>query len=464
MLVFPVNSVSQKRFTSFKWVLKLKEFLRIFHEFDVTPVGQRNDSENNKLKGKKGKPSKAQSIIASILHGVDPGQITVHKDDSTGKVYVSIDGGHRKRYIKAFYEDEFPDYVSGKKFSQLSKEDQEYFLNIELCFCVYSGLTNDEVGRIFRILNETTQVNHQEMLNSYGNTPIANAIRNTVRVVPGVNNIPNKLFGYNQTSSSAPKRFHYFSFDNARFKMEEMLARVYYRYYVGGGVGSADDKDLEKMYIDLSSNEEKTTSIQKQVNKLLNFIYDIAEIHKMRTNNKLGQKHFVLFSRLWLYMEKLYEAFSIIDRVELYDAIMKEYALYTKPYDKQCAELKQPSPFDSGKTRGKQFNDNLGWWKIDEPIIQTFSWLMEKIDMTKHVIVKDPVRFFPQSWRERKLAEQGHKCAITGKPLSMKSAVGAHIIAHSQGGRTNYDNLAMIAAEHNTRMGSMSVTQYKKLL
>jgi 5-methylcytosine-specific restriction endonuclease McrA len=67
-------------------------------------------------------------------------------------------------------------------------------------------------------------------------------------------------------------------------------------------------------------------------------------------------------------------------------------------------------------------------------------------------------------WREAKLAEQGFKCAVDGKPLILESAEGGHIIAHTDGGKTTYENLAMISGYHNKKMGSLSITQYKELL
>jgi 5-methylcytosine-specific restriction endonuclease McrA len=91
-------------------------------------------------------------------------------------------------------------------------------------------------------------------------------------------------------------------------------------------------------------------------------------------------------------------------------------------------------------------------------------WLIERLDMKSLVTLKDPQRLFPRDWRENKLAEQGFKCAVDGKPLTMENAQGGHIISHADGGRTIYDNLAMISTEHNRKMGSMSLEKYKELL
>ncbi len=90
--------------------------------------------------------------------------------------------------------------------------------------------------------------------------------------------------------------------------------------------------------------------------------------------------------------------------------------------------------------------------------------MLRTVDMDKLVTLKDPRRLFPREWRENKLAEQNFKCYVTGKPLLMKDAAGGHIIAHSNGGVTEYDNLAMICSKVNQDMGTMSVENYKTAL
>ena len=79
----------------------------------------------------------------------------------------------------------------------MSEEKQRQFLNYEIVLSIYEPLDAYTKGFIFRTLNETTDVNHMEMLNSYG-LPIANCIRELVRVVQGVNNRIHELFEYSQ--------------------------------------------------------------------------------------------------------------------------------------------------------------------------------------------------------------------------------------------------------------------------
>ena len=78
--------------------------------------------------------------------------------------------------------------INGKCFRELEEKEKKDFLNKELMFCIYDNLPNEEKGRIFRTMNETTDVNFIEMVNSYGDIPIANLIREITRLVPQIEN------------------------------------------------------------------------------------------------------------------------------------------------------------------------------------------------------------------------------------------------------------------------------------
>ena len=85
----------------------IRDFLlKWYPNIDVQPVGQRLNTTNT-LVGKS-KASKSQGIIRTIVEGIDIGQITMVRTENASYAYESIDGGHRKRYIKAFFENEFP--------------------------------------------------------------------------------------------------------------------------------------------------------------------------------------------------------------------------------------------------------------------------------------------------------------------------------------------------------------------
>ena len=87
---------------------------------------------------------------------------------------------HRKRNLWDYLNNKIK--VNGKFFSELPKEEQDAFLDSPLTFDIYQPLDAAKKGHIFRTLNKTTDVNFIEMLNSYGDIPIANYIRETVRL------------------------------------------------------------------------------------------------------------------------------------------------------------------------------------------------------------------------------------------------------------------------------------------
>ena len=136
---------------------------------DCSPVGQRLPVYTQPGN------QKDQAIILSILNGISMGTITlVCVEDEPGKwVWESLDGGHRKRAIRAYMNNEFS--VNGKFYAELSDEERAHFKNFKISFDLYAPMSKAMKGYIFRSINKTTPVNNQETLNSYGDLPIANS-------------------------------------------------------------------------------------------------------------------------------------------------------------------------------------------------------------------------------------------------------------------------------------------------
>ena len=59
--------------------------------------------------------------------------------------------------------------------------------------------------------------------------------------------------------------------------------------------------------------------------------------------------------------------------------------------------------------------------------------------------------------------ENGGICEVENTPIHFNQVVGAHIIPHSEGGKTEYDNLMITTKFHNTKMGTMNALEYKKM-
>jgi hypothetical protein len=443
----------------FKKVTKsVREYLLEYDQIDCYPVHQRLNREL-KLEGTT-VPSKAQAIIETMLVGIDIGQITLHETPNCSYKFESVDGGHRKRYIYAFYQNKFRAF-GGKYFREMSKKEREAFLDIQVTFCIYNNLTGEQVGHLFRTLNTCSPVTHQEMLNSHGNTAIASAVRETTRPVTGVNNSYHQLFEFFERGDDC--KYTNVSFNNDGLRIDEMVARLYYRYYDGGGLGTCCDTDLEKMYAK-NPDGAAVTKMKKKVSACLDFVQQMAEIRKQNMAKPMPQKEFVLFSRIWMYLEETYGVISIPDNNVFFDMIYDEYSPFKLKYDNQPKELQAVSPLDIDKTIGKQFNDSLGEHRPAKSVVFPVNWLMDKINILSVIVVRDSHRVFPRDWREAKLVEQGYRCYVSGEKIDMSNAHGAHIIAWADGGKREYSNLAMVAAKHNAKMGTLSVHQYMELL
>jgi len=442
----------------------IREYLlKWYPNIDVQPVGQRLNTTTTVIG--KVNPSKAQEIIATTLEGIDLGQITLVRTDNASYSYESIDGGHRKRYIKAFFENEFPLFGTQTRYRDLAPEQKNAFLDTELTFCIYDPLPTYLKGYIFRSLNKTTDVNHQEQLNSYGEIPIAEHVRETVRIVAGINNKINDLFSAKLDTNKGEYIFDNLSFNNNRLKMDEAVARFYFRFYDGGGIGKASDKDLEKMYADESLTAVEMEKLKANVDKLLSFLNDMAYARKNSIKKGLFWKEFIMLSRLYFYMEDTYKDFDVIDNTEFYMAFKKVFDLYTGDHPKGKYKKVINLPFDkSGRTLVEAFRGYMGHYDTFDKVNQTVEWMLEDFDILKYVQLKDPRRAFPTGWKEKKLSEQDFVDAVDGKPLNLDNSVMAHITSHKEGGRTVWKNLAVTSIQHNQSMGTMSLDQYKELI
>lgn len=418
---------------------------------DCSPVGQRlpvySEPGNDK----------DQAIILSILNGVSMGMITlVRVEDEPGKwVWESLDGGHRKRAIKAYMNNEFS--VDGKFYAELSDEERAHFKNFNLTFCLYEPMSKAMKGYIFRSINETTKVNKQETLNSYGDLPIANAIRETVRMVDMTEYVSEPHDFFETTTEGNFKWTHY---TNERLSSEEFVTRFYYRVYDGGDVGPRKFAQMEKMF----QNEKiSVPKLKKKVDEMLDFLLKMSKVKKGRYADRLRKGEQNTLANLFLWMDANYGNWSLDSNEEFYVNFYKVYSDYYNDPEKKWQEAID-LPFErevsSIMTLFKAYTTN---WDSYEKQEQLIKWITARFDVTQYITIKDPRRLFPRWMKEHVLQKQGYVCAIDEQPLKWEEADAAHIVAHADGGKTVVDNCAMVRKEHNSAMGKMSVDEYKSV-
>ena len=444
---------------------KIQEFLEEYIHIDCQPVGQRLpvSSQNN---------SKEAGIIQSIFDGESIGMITLMIIDSKAnrkqrRDFIrtfkkeSVDGGHRKRAIYAYYNGEFK--VDGKYYNNLSEEKQKKFLEFPLSFTCYTSMDNDRKGRIFRNLNKTTDVNFIEMLNSYGDITIANYVREKVRFVDQINNAYHDLFDFHFTPSGEVV-YEYLSFDNDRLKQDHLFARIVHRYvkFPDQLLGGSSDDQLERMYKEEDLNIDPKTNTK--IDRHLDFLRMMAQMSKNYNKRGLTLHDFKILSALHLYLVDTYKVFNVKDAPNLfktYSTANEELKRGTDKKGKYSKDVHKASGYAVNLMYTRYINAPQHETKTTEAL----GYLLREMgDVEKFLDIKDPVKSFSLSQRQAKLAEQGYVCAIDGKELTMKEAHAAHIVAHSKGGKTVYSNLAMVRACYNIDMGTMNLNEYKETL
>ena len=442
-----------------KLTITIKEYLNKWYALiDVLPIAQRLPVTNEE--------EKREGIIGLIADGINIGEITIVKNikdvlKSTTTFfnydYDSIDGGHRKRYIHGFYHNLFPNR-DGVFYNDLTPEEKEQFLNYKLSFVIYEPLDVFTRGYIFRALNETTQVNFMEMLNSFGDISIANLVRFAVRTVRGFDNTVHELF----TKSVADDEFRFLKFDNKRLKTEEFVARIVYRHTQEKLLGPSGDPELESMYL---REDLDIKTLTKKVNEHLDFLLKCAVGKK----DKLTQQDFKMLSFLYYYMIDTYGKFKIED----YESFVKEYRkcfLFLTDNNKKYGNIKlnDPSnpisnvPFDNRALMiSEAFTKYLGAPQDGNRINQVIIWLLNEFNIRNYISILDTKRAFTQIEKERQLAYQNYVCYIDGLPLDYNDAHAAHIVSHANTGKSIPENMKMVRACHNTAMGTMNLEQYK---
>ena len=442
------EKVNVKKFN--KQTLNIEQFKNDWYTIiDCQPVGQRLPVTVG--------PEKREGIINAILLGIDIGQITLTSILDSKYDYESVDGGHRKRYIWQYLNNKFK--VNGKYFNELSEEKQRQFLNYEIVLSIYEPLDAYTKGFIFRTLNETTDVNHMEMLNSYGDLPIANYIRELVRVVQGVNNRIHELFEYSQVAGKEAK-FKYLHFNNARLKTEELVARIVYRHTQPKLLGPSSDDDLENMY----EEDVDVKTVSEKVKDHLNFLLNCAVAKKTLENHGITQQDFKMLSFLYYHMVDTYGKFRVEDYQKFIKSYRKALAILQDKNGKY-ADDKVDFDFDnSARLIPEAFTKYLGAPHHEKKIKQTVTWLLQEFDIRSNVILQDPKRSYTHKEKTDQLALQDYKCGVDGLDLNYEDAEAAHIISHHHGGQSTRDNMVMVRKSHNRDMGTMNLNDYKRTL
>jgi len=452
-------------------------------KIDCDPIGQRPDVESLE---------KTQGILDTIFRGYDFGELklrelSAEKQSLEGFKYRSVDGGHRKRAIRLFIQNKCKlgkdsvtyvngeeVYIGGKYYKELSPEIKEGFGNYMMRFTIYDeNMTDAQAGETFRRTNITTDVNHQEMLNSYEDNLVAKFVREISRPIRGLNNSYHDLFEYKSLDPEDRKQY-WFQKASKRLRDDEYVTRfltMLVKNQKSTNWLTCSFSEMEKTFIELGDPKTgswaRDTKLakqnQKSVIEALDFMLDYARAKKTYSKQLLGGQEFIIVSRLYVYFIRTFgkNGFKVKDWEEFYLSVRSAMDRFL---GKDERNLRTDTHKDSKGLRMvcECFRQYLTVHNDQERAQKSVQWLLEEIDIDNcGVVFLDPVRCFPPEMIEQVLRQQDYKCWVTGEPLSIQNAVGGHILAWSDGGKTNIDNCMVCSKEENERMNSMEANMYK---
>lgn len=496
-----LRSVEDFSNSSANWELEVwsvKKFNDYINSIDTNPVEQRGDVILNYIG--RAHPSKQQSIIAVIFQNRDLGEIKLTTNPSGSfRKWKSNDGGHRKRSLIAFKNNRFPLHRSSplgeKYFNELTEEQQERFLNYRLRMVFYPVLSGEENAAAFAQSSNSTPVNFPERMNGFGDTPVANMIRNTVRVVPGVNDEPihplfKNFFKRDKHGNISENRYEYFTYDNSRFKHDNVLMRIVTNVWLfdktkgnDAEFGLCDEEKIHNLY-KASISQKEADVLWKKSKDCLDFIHKIAKAkYQLRNKNGLNGNEMTMLYRLFFYFSQKcgYNSFKVLDSHNFYEHFSECFLKFTATSQKKKNKkgisilVKRDHSIVSTivhfGSRDQTIAEAFKWGltRNEDRIImkQVMTWFFDPnlggFDPIGRELLRplDPVRFFKKEDVVRQWIAQGRKCGVTGLPLEFSDAQGAHIHSHKRGGWTTLDNLVVVSSEHNRAMGEMNANDYK---
>ena len=421
------------------------------HNVNYQPIGQRDDVQVSDMGGST--PSKAQSIVEAIFEGQDIGEIMLA---GTANKEV-LEGGHRTRKaVVDFLRNKFPLHKTSMfgqvYYSGLPDWARTYYRNYKLRIVDFYTLEGPAIGKQFVQIATQTVLKFVEKANAYGLSPSIIGLREFVRAVD---------YGNGQPVQNVTHVFfkeYAAGITDTRMKYLELLLESVGLHY-GGNMTTSEAEIIE--YLD-NATEAEVKKIMAAVDKEYNFYANVASFFAVYFKKKnIGILEFGFLRHVYFYLNANSKGWSIPD----YDLFTKE--LISKYYAFEKANESVDYVNEDGTRLDNRYAKKWDAFKSyvkkvtsESQTEQVRVWLSEIVPA---VVETDPVRGFTREDLFKRWREVGECDEVSGDPLRFEDAVGAHIIPHSKGGETVYENLMVTTKYHNDEMGTMNAEEYKKM-
>lgn len=373
--------------------------------------------------------------------------------------WVHIDGGNRSDTVIDWYENKIA-LEPGNYVIQVGDELVRYTLNREnyytydvlvqefpefaeyidgqtINWIEYVGLNRDERRDLFERLNDNENLNTEELRNC-STSDICGWIRD-------LNYQYRDLF----VRSNEKKTFVLES-NAIRYKFCAYLASLNNYYAYQGAVDAFSPKTLDADY-DSNSIAEQSF---KEFKKFFVTIF-IPFVKHMGDFTTLGGARNRLID-LYCALVDIYKNGGELLRL---DNNKLDYQSYLETYLELLGKYwhDDKTMYETGRSSCK-FKDLYGAntnYKLKHRLDFIRGEFIPLLEERGLIVTKDKTRSFPSEWRRQLWSKQDGKCAISGKDIRITDVENGeivhidHIIPHSKGGQTVYENAQLVLAECN---------------
>jgi hypothetical protein len=337
-------------------------------------------------------------------------------------------------FVKGYWDDQ-------------KQDKKNIFLARTLTTIVYNDkMTNVEAAEVFGRINDNNKLKDQELRNAIIGY-ISEAIRQTV----------------NPHSSERSRKhplFEVLDLQNSRRQVDEAYAKMFqyeYNQAVAGDFNKyvVSAKSLWEMYTNSpgQTDESSTNNITRISHRRLNMLMKMYDHCEPRLRKEVFKMAALVFHYTFLlYIETQY-------KIEDMEAFSEKY---TETFF-QLYNDKETTYDGKQANRPKVlFSEYIGLKFLEQVEYKMKIMLnaLEGVGLSEKPEL-DEIRYYPLCMVHKRWIEVGKICEFTGKKTSFDDIVGGHIIPHSRGGKTVYENLIVLDKRVNLKMGTMTPEEFK---
>jgi len=377
-------------------------------------------------------------LFSALLKGEPVGSAEVWYNPIT-KEYEVLDAQQRLKTLEAIFNDCIltPNGLivngidcGGKHYSTLPIEIREIFGNYIFLVTVAYIPLEDAVERFIN-LNNSNALSAQDK-----RSPQISDFAKFIREIPEFGQTKWNFTKYQTVDSKL--QFEHFSFPHQGRTMDEVLAYLYL-VIEKGIIQSYSQAELNKLYKRMKDNPLAfEVKHKKEFTSVLNIIEKLIKCKSWK-KDQTKKKDLQYLSLVINHMVAL--GGDVCEP----DAFLKSF--YSS-IQKCRANKKILFTANNGEV-----SDFATIWRLGsgaEFIDWVVNRLLKEINNTG-IIYKDDKRTFNQSEKEQKLFEQNCKCAYCSKDIDPNNTYyGDHMLPHSKGGKTIYQNLAVACYDCNS--------------